>query len=82
MTKIIDYFTGKTKEQKLSETQNEIIEILGRELEKVKRGETIALGIISINREHQIATTARNEGARHLLIAGCFYLQHDIAVAE
>jgi hypothetical protein len=57
----------------------DIIAVLERTLEQARAGEFVAIGLILIRRNLEIGSIARNPaGSRHLLVAGCSYLQHDL----
>lgn len=61
----------------------DIIAVLERTLEQARRGELRAVGLVLVKGNLEIGTIARNPGGhRHLLVAGCSYLQHDLMAAD
>lgn len=61
----------------------DIIAALEAALDQARRGELRAVGLVLVKGNLEIGTVARNPcGHRHLLVAGCSYLQHDLMAAD
>lgn len=60
----------------------EVIEILEQYLDKARSGDILAIGILSVHRNDHVFTVSRGRNKRHVLIACCEYLKHDLCAAE
>ena len=73
MTKIVELIKNKPN--------TDMIEALEKVLVEAKSGNLRSLGVIYVTKERNVLTKSCNVDAKHELIAGCAYLQHDIIAA-
>jgi hypothetical protein len=56
----------------------DIVEILEQYLDKARSGDLQAIGMITVHRGDHVFTLSRGYGKKHILVAGCEYLKHDL----
>ena len=78
MSKIVSI---KGKDLGKIEPNTELVAMFENALAQAKSGDLRAAGIILVDVDSRIFTKSENIDSKHLLLAGCLYLQHDICAA-
>ena len=60
----------------------DIVELLEHYLDKARSGEVVAIGVLGVFRSDHVFTNSRGRNKRHVLVACCEYLKHDLCKDE